>query len=424
MSKIGIIGGGAAGYFAAILLGEKGQKDITLIEKNSEPLGKVKISGGGRCNVTHHLFDPTLLSEKYPRGSKELKYAFEKFQPKDMIEWLEKKSVSLKTESDGRMFPISNSSSTIIDCFQKEAKNLGILVLLNTNIESINLTEAKNFLVKTIDKEFQFDKLLIATGSNKRIWSMLETLGHTIEDVVPSLFTFNIENENLTSLTGLSVPNAEVKIYPKGKSQLGPVLITHWGLSGPAVLRLSAWEAKEFSKENYNLKIKINWLGKISSEEFQNLLLKTKKDFSTKKIYSVSFDFPSRLWNYFLELSKVDSEKQWSSISNSEIHSLKETITNQILNVTGKGVFKEEFVTCGGIKRKEINFNTMESKIIPGLYFAGEVIDVDGITGGFNFQNAWTTAYLASEAMSVEYYSTSLDLHKYLKSESLIKFEL
>lgn len=400
MKEIGIIGGGAAGYFAAILIGEKKNYRITLLEKNSEPLGKVKISGGGRCNVTHHLFDPTLLSEKYPRGSKELKYAFEKFQPKDMIEWLEKKSVSLKTESDGRMFPISNSSSTIIQCFQKAAADLGIQVLLNKNIESVTYTESKTFLVKTAEEQFTFDKLLIATGSNKRVWSMLEILGHTIEDAVPSLFTFNIENETLVSLTGLSVPNAEVKIYPKGKSQLGPILITHWGLSGPAVLRLSAWEAKEFAKENYNIKIKINWLGKITSEEFQNLLLKTKKNSSTKKIYSVSFDFPSRLWIYFLELSKVDPEKQWSSISNSEIHYLKETVTNHILHVTGKGVFKEEFVTCGGVKRKEINFNTMESKIIPDLYFAGEVIDVDGITGGFNFQNAWTTAYLAAEALS------------------------
>ncbi len=398
MKEIGILGGGAAGYFASILISESKNLKITLLEKNSEPLGKVKISGGGRCNVTHHLFDPILLCEKYPRGSKELRYAFEKFQPKDMIEWLEKKSVSLKTESDGRMFPVSNSSSTIIECFQKEAKNSGVNIFLNKNIEKIIYSE-KKFILKTESEEFYFDKLLIATGSNKRVWSMLEEMGHKIEKAVPSLFTLNIENENLTSLTGLSVKNAEVKIYPKGKPQTGPILITHWGLSGPAVLRLSAWEAKEFAEENYNLKIKINWLGKTNSEEFQKILLNTKKDHANKKIISINFEFPSRLWSYFLNLANIDSEKIWSSISNSEIHSLKEIITNHILDVNGKGVFKEEFVTCGGINRKEINFNTMESKIIPGLFFAGEVIDVDGITGGFNFQNAWTTAFLASRGM-------------------------
>lgn len=399
MEEIGVLGGGAAGYFASILIAEKGNKKITLLEKNSEPLGKVKISGGGRCNVTHHLFDPILLSEKYPRGSKELRYAFEKFQPKDMIEWLQKKSVELKTESDGRMFPVTNSSSTIIECFQKEAKNSGVKVFLNKNIESILYSE-KKFILKTESEEFIFDKLLIATGSGKRVWSMLETLGHKIEKAVPSLFTFHIDDKNLTSLTGLSVKNAEVKIYPKGKPQTGPILITHWGLSGPAVLRLSAWEAKEFEEKNYNLKIKINWLG-ISSEEFQKNLINTKKNFANKKIISVNFDFASRLWMYFLNLANIDPEKIWSSISNSEIHVLKEIITNHILDINGKGVFKEEFVTCGGVNRKEINFNTMESKIIPGLFFAGEVIDVDGITGGFNFQNAWTTAYLASNGIDL-----------------------
>ncbi len=407
MKQIGILGGGAAGYFGAIQIARllKGKANIVLLEKASEPLTKVKISGGGRCNVTHNLFDPVLLSEKYPRGSKELRAAFERFQPRDTVAWFESKGVSLKAEADGRMFPITNSSSTIIDCLTREAIKEGVEIRLGSAITAIYVDKTKEenkfCLVDSEEQNLFFDKLLVATGSNRKVWSWLEALGHTIENPVPSLFTLHIPDARIKDLPGLSVPNGEIRLLPKGKPQQGPILITHWGLSGPAVLRLSAWEARSFAECEYKAKVKVNWLGQVSGEEFISRLTAIKQGNPAKKISANSqFGLASRLWESFLRNANINLEKRWSEISNAEMNRLREEICSSIYEVDGKSIFKEEFVTCGGVKRKEVDFRTMESRIIHGMYFAGEVLDIDGITGGFNFQNAWTTAWIASEGIA------------------------
>ncbi len=405
--KIGILGGGAAGYFGAIQIAKRlqGAANIVLLEKGEEPLAKVKISGGGRCNVTHSLFDPVALSEKYPRGAKELRAAFEKFQPKDTVAWFESHGVTLKAEADGRMFPITNSSSTIIDCLTKETIKLGVDIRLNTVITSIFIDESNSYgkfcLVDKDEQNFYFDKLLVATGSNRKVWGWLEALGHTIEKPVPSLFTLHIPDPRIKELPGLSVPNGEIRVLPKGKPQFGPILITHWGLSGPAVLRLSAWEALSFAECDYKTKVKVNWLGDITKEKFVSHLLAAKQNIPAKKISSnPQLGLATRLWESFLRNANIHLEKRWSEIANSEINRLAEEVCSSIYEVNGKSIYKDEFVTCGGVKRKEVDFKTMESRIIPGLYFAGEVLDIDGITGGFNFQNAWTTSWIAATGIT------------------------
>jgi predicted Rossmann fold flavoprotein len=405
--NIAILGGGAAGYFGAIQIAKllPGKANIVLLEKAEEPLAKVKISGGGRCNVTHNLFDPVALSEKYPRGAKELRSAFEKFQPRDTVAWFESHGVSLKAEPDGRMFPITNSSSTIIECLTREATKTGVDIRLNTTITSIfvdnSKEEGKFCLVDKDDKNLYFDKLLVATGSNRKVWNWLEALGHTIEKPVPSLFTLHIPDPRIKDLPGLSVPNGEIKLLPKGKPQQGPILITHWGLSGPAVLRLSAWEARSFSECDYKANVKVNWLGNTNKEQFISHLIAAKQDSPAKKIATnPQLGLATRLWESFLRNANISLEKRWSEISNAELNRLSEETCNSIYEVNGKSIFKDEFVTAGGVKRKEVDFKTMESKIIPGLYFAGEVLDIDGITGGFNFQNAWTTSWIAAGAIA------------------------
>ena len=406
MKQIGILGGGAAGYFGAIQIARllKGEANIVLLEKGNEPLTKVKISGGGRCNVTHNLFDPVALSEKYPRGSKELRGAFERFQPKDTIKWFESHGVKLKAEADGRMFPITNTSSTILDCLINEAEKEGVKTYLDNPITAIYLdkTNQKKFcLLDAKEEKHFFDKLLVATGSNRKVWGWLEALGHTIEKPLPSLFTLHIPDSRIKDLPGLSVSNGEIRLLPKGKPQQGPILITHWGLSGPAVLRLSAWEAKSFAECDYKAKVKVNWLGQVTGEEFISRITAIRQESPAKKISANSqFGLASRLWESFLKNGNISLEKRWSEISNVEINRLRDEICSSIYEVDGKSIFKEEFVTCGGVNRKEIDFRTMESKIIPGMYFAGEVIDIDGITGGFNFQNAWTTSWIAAEAIA------------------------
>ena len=407
MKSVGILGGGAAGFFAAVQLAElaKGSVKITILEKGNEPLAKVKISGGGRCNVTHHLFDPELLSQKYPRGSKELRAAFARFQPKDTIEWFAKRGVRLKTEKDGRMFPETDSSSTIINCFMKEIEHYNISLKLNSPIQSVFVQkdeQEKRFrLTGPEGGELFFDFLLVATGSNRKVWGWMEALGHSIESPVPSLFTLNVPNSRMSSLPGTSVPNAEIKIHPKGKPQNGPLLITHWGFSGPAVLRLSAWEARTLAECEYRTKIRINWTGNYNGEEYISYLQSLRKEFPSRYISSTPTEgFSARLWETFLKNCEISPEKRWSEISNKELNQLREEVTNGIFDIDGKAVFKEEFVTCGGIRRKEVDFRTMESRILPRLFFAGEVLDIDGITGGFNFQNAWTTGAIAAEAIA------------------------
>ncbi|NCN10077.1 MAG: NAD(P)/FAD-dependent oxidoreductase [Leptospira sp.] len=404
MVKVAIIGGGASGCFAAIQIQEfsKNSFDVSIFEKSKEPLSKLRISGGGRCNVTHDLKDPELLSLKYPRGQKELRWAFESFQPSDTIEWFRNKGVALKVESDGRMFPITDSSETIIECFIKEIENRKINLHLQKGIQSIfieGIDESQKFkLVFEDNSEQYFDKVILASGSNRKSWKWMEALGHNIIDPVPSLFTLGIEDSSILSLSGLSMPNASIRISPKGKWQNAPLLITHWGFSGPAALRLSAWEARSLFDLNYKTEIEINWLGNINSQELEKIFLEYKEEYSSSKISNKKYpDFPSRLWEWFLTDCNIDKDKKWIDLSKNEIRSLANSICHSKFQMTSKGVFKEEFVTAGGISRKDINFKTMQSKKIPNLYFTGEVIDVDGITGGFNFQNAWTTATLAAK---------------------------
>lgn len=403
MQRIAIIGGGASGCFAGIQIQElsKSSFDISIFEKSKEPLSKLRISGGGRCNVTHNLDDPELLSLKYPRGQKELRWAFESFQPKDTVEWFRSKGVVLKIESDGRMFPITDSSETIIDCFMKEIDKRKINLYLQKGIQSIFLIEQADSSVFKLTFEDGtddvFDIVILASGSNRRSWKWMEALGHKIIDPVPSLFTLGIETSSITSLAGLSMPKASIRISPKGKWQTSPLLITHWGFSGPAALRLSAWEARSLFEMNYKADLEINWLGEINSQILEEIFYEYKEDFGSSKISNKKVpDFPTRLWEWFLTESQIDKDKKWIDLSKNDLRTLANCICHCKFKMNSKGVFKEEFVTAGGISRKDINFKTMQSKIIPNLYFSGEVIDVDGITGGFNFQNAWTTATLAA----------------------------
>ncbi|TGL87654.1 NAD(P)/FAD-dependent oxidoreductase [Leptospira congkakensis] len=405
--KIAIIGAGASGCFAALQIydGLQGLCDIQIFEKSKEPLSKLRISGGGRCNVTHNLFDPELLSERYPRGNKELRWAFESFGPKDTIEWFQKRGVTLKAEADGRMFPTTDSSDTIIQCFLNELKSKKIpihfeqgLVGIYSNLQS-NQTNGFRVLWEGGVEE-SFDIVVLATGSNRKIWSILEKLGHKIIPPVPSLFTLTLENTDLMELTGLVVPNVEIKVLPKGKTQKGPILITHWGLSGPAALRLSAWEARTLFEADYKVDLSINWIGGEKTQYIEeNYLTKKEKTPAEKLSPDPEWKLPSRFWDWILKESNIQTNKRYSDISKSEIRGLSLSLTQMKLQMVAKGVFKEEFVTAGGVSRKDIQFQTMESKPCPGLYFTGEVIDVDGITGGFNFQNAWTTAFIAAQGI-------------------------
>ena len=408
MIRLAVLGGGAAGCFAAIQSKELGKENIqiTIYEKSKEPLSKVRISGGGRCNVTHHLFEPEILSKRYPRGEKELRWAFESFGPEDTIDWFRKRGVDLKIESDGRMFPVTDDSSTIIDCFLEEIKKKNIDLNLELGVSSVfletDLKKGRFRLLLENEKEVYYDSILIATGSNRKVWGWMEALGHRIIAPVPSLFTLALENTNIMDLTGLSVPEANIRILPKGKPQSGPLLITHWGLSGPAALRLSAWEARTFADTDYKANLEVNWIGSLTFTELEELFLDYKSVHKAVKIINKRLDsIPGRLWEWFLLQTKISPDKRWSDISKQEIRTLSEIITRSKFQMKAKGVFKEEFVTAGGISRKDIDFSTMQSKVVPGLYFAGEVIDVDGITGGFNFQNAWTTATIAARSISV-----------------------
>lgn len=403
--KIAVIGAGASGCFAALQIYEslKGNATIQIFERSKEPLTKLRISGGGRCNVTHQLFDPELLSLRYPRGQKELRWAFERFQPKDTIEWFAKRGVTLKAEADGRMFPITDKSETIINCFLNELQKYKIPIHFEQGLVGIyqleNQIERFRLLWEGGKEEF-FDIVVMATGSNRKVWSILEKLNHTIVDPVPSLFTLTLANTDLIELTGLVIPNAEIKIVPKGKAQSGPILITHWGLSGPAALRLSAWEARTLFEANYKVELSLNWVGGQSTQIVEETYSKKKESSASEKVSAnPDWKLPSRFFDWILNESNIQANKRYSDLSKSDIRVLSLNLTQKKLQMVAKGVFKDEFVTAGGVNRKEIQFQTMESKLCPGLYFVGEVIDIDGITGGFNFQNAWTTSVIAAQGI-------------------------
>lgn len=407
-----VIGGGAAGFFGAITCATANPfVKVTLLEAARQPLAKVRISGGGRCNVTHHCFDPAQLVHNYPRGGKALRGAFSRFQPKDTVAWFESRGVPLKTEADGRMFPVTDNSETIINCFLQEAKKAGVNLRVGTavkkitKLESIADSASKRFAIEFKNGEIvKCDRVLIATGSNPLGYRWAKNLGHNIESPVPSLFTFNIKDNRLQDLAGVSVDNVRVSLLSNDKNKLeqtGALLITHWGISGPAILKLSAWGARILAENNYRLSLQINWLPQYNQETLKEHLLLKKTEIAKKKIISYCpLYLPKRLWQSLINYLDISEEKIWTELSKKELNKLVNELIKGTYKIEGKGVFKEEFVTCGGVNIKEINFKTMESKICPGLYFAGEILDIDGVTGGFNFQSAWTTGWLAGKAMA------------------------
>ncbi|MFI2742192.1 NAD(P)/FAD-dependent oxidoreductase [Zhouia sp. PK063] len=395
-----IVGGGAAGFFAAIQLAKlKPQLSIAILEKSKEVLSKVKISGGGRCNVTHAEFIPNELTKYYPRGERELKGPFHTFCSGDTMAFFEERGVALKIEEDGRIFPESDSSQSIIDCFLNETKKHGISIHTQCGVSEI-LKEDKCWLIKTTKENFIAKQVLVATGSSPKVWTMLEQLQHTIIQPVPSLFTFNIKDNRIKDLAGLSTLST-IKVIGESLQAEGPTLITHWGLSGPGILRLSAWGARILNTLNYQFEIEVNWLYQKNPDEALAILQEEKIKSSKKLIFNTKpFDLPKRLWHSLLVAAKVTSELKWSDINKKQLQDLSFQLTKCVFNVNGKSTFKEEFVTAGGIDLKEINFKTYESKLHHNLYFAGEVLNIDAITGGFNFQNAWTSGYIAAQAMA------------------------
>ena len=395
-----IIGGGAAGFFTAINIVEKNSKlKVAILERGKNVLEKVRISGGGRCNVTHACFVPNDLVKFYPRGEKELKGPFHQFCSGDTIEWFEKHGVELKIEDDGRMFPVSNSSQTIIDCFLKATQKLKIDILTGHSVQE--LYQGNDYWKITTNQEvFSCQKVIMATGSNPKMWELLQNLGHSIIEPVPSLFTFNIKDVRIKDLMGLSTL-ASVKVKKSKLQASGPLLITHWGMSGPGILRLSAWGARELADKKYQFAIQVNWLNETDFEEAVDLLKNIKEENSKKLVSKYAhFDLPKRLWENLVKAAGISEETKWGDVNKKQLNTLAEQLTNGEFQVNGKSTFKEEFVTAGGIDLKEVNFKTMQSKILPNLFFAGEILNIDAITGGFNFQNAWTGGFIVANAIT------------------------
>ncbi len=399
--KIIIIGGGAAGFFTAINAAENNPDlNITILEKSNKVLQKVKVSGGGRCNITHACFTPNELVEFYPRGKKELLGPFHQFMTGDTMEWFEDHGVNLKIENDNRIFPESNSSQTIIDCFTENAKNKGVNLALNQEVESIE-KENSQFVIQTKTNKFIADKLIIASGSNPKIWELISKLGHHIVAPVPSLFTFKINDDRIKEIPGVSVANATVQLMDSKFESNGPVLITHWGLSGPAILKLSSFGALFLAEKNYSYSVKINWLSKSTSTVLHKLNILKRENVKKQIILRSPFkDIPKRLWEKLVIASPIRKDQRWADVSNKQLSQLADQLTNSVFEAYGKTTFKEEFVTAGGVDLKEINFKRFESKIHKNLFFAGEVLNIDAVTGGFNFQNAWTGGFIAGKAIA------------------------
>lgn len=398
-----IVGGGAAGFFTAINIVEKNPKiKVAILERGKHVLEKVRISGGGRCNVTHACFEPNELVKFYPRGEKELRGPFHQFCSGDTIEWFSNHGVELKIEHDGRMFPVSNSSQTIIDCFLNATQKLGIAVLTGQSVQSIFKTEVsgENFWkIETQSENYICEKLILATGSNPKIWELLQTFGLAVVSPVPSLFTFNIKDARIKELPGVAA-QATIKIKDTKLISTGPLLITHWGMSGPAILKLSAWGARILHDKNYQFTIFVNWLNDIDAEDCEKILKNLKQEQAKKAISKKSpFEFPNRLWESLVLNSGIDTETKWADLNKNQLQNLTNQLTSGQFQVNGKSTFKEEFVTAGGIDLKEINFKTMESKLHENLFFAGEIVNIDAVTGGFNFQNAWTSGFILANAL-------------------------
>lgn len=447
--RIIVIGGGAAGFFGAVTCASAyPHAQVTLLEAGRQPLSKVRISGGGRCNVTHACFEPALLVQNYPRGSKALRGAFTRFHAKDTVAWFESQGVKLKTESDGRMFPVTDNSETIVNCLVNAAEDAGVRLRLGTSVKFVTRQsdqredppqpplgkggsiqgESQDFpplISRSFSEEargvnpviaksrfevelktgeiLRCDRILLATGSNPQGYAIVKALGHTVESPVPSLFTFNIPDPRLQGLAGISVNNAHLRLPEAGKTlkeQTGPLLITHWGLSGPAVLKLSAWGARFLHDHHYQTPLLVNWLPQYNEESLRQMLLAVKSQLPRRQITtSCPVPIPKRLWESLVASVGIGAEERWAEVSKKDLNQLIQELIQGQYSIKGKGIFKEEFVTCGGISLKEVDFKTMESRLVPGLYFAGEILDIDGVTGGFNFQSAWTTGWLAGQAM-------------------------
>lgn len=401
---VAVIGGGASGYFGAISIKTRQPKiDVIIFEKSQKLLSKVRISGGGRCNVTHHCAYTNQLIKNYPRGSSFLSKVFKEFSNNDTIEWFKSRGVSLKVESDNRIFPSSDSSESIIECFMKETTKLNIGIKTSYELKNIKKNEQGEFILHFENgQEYKAKKVLLAVGGFNKLkgYDFLANIGHNIITPKPSLFTFNIADNRLHQLMGVVSTNAHIKIIGLQEEATGPVLITHWGLSGPAVLKLSAWAARDLFDKNYIFTVKINWLN-LNETQVRDQLFAFSKAHPKKLISSNAlFSTSSRLWEYFCELAEIDENLKWLEISKRSFNKLVEALVNSQYLVNGKTTFKEEFVTCGGVDLLEVSSSTLESRIVSGLFLAGEVLDIDGITGGFNFQNAWSTAWVAGKSIA------------------------
>ncbi len=405
--NIAIIGAGAAGYFAAITAAESFRRArVVLIESSRQPLYKVGISGGGRCNVTNNNFEIEQLLKGYPRGNKELIGPFHKFATRDTVNWFANRGVKLKAEPDGRMFPVTDSSVTIIECLQNAATEVGVNLWLHARVDSVSPRGDSGFLVAIKDGEtHEFERVLIATGSSPSGYKIAQSLGHTIISPVPSLFTFNIKDDRLREFGGLSFENAHLELsFPENKKLKwsGPLLITHWGLSGPAVLKLSAWGARLLFSSRYQAELTVNFLGSINTEEVLQRMRDYRTEFPKRTVIGHNFlPIVKRYWERTARRAGIDDDASWSHITREQMQQIADELTRAVFKVTGKGEFKEEFVTAGGVKLKEVDFRTMESRLCPGLYFAGEVLDIDGITGGYNFQSAWSTGWVAGKSIGI-----------------------
>jgi predicted Rossmann fold flavoprotein len=408
-TRVVVMGGGAAGYFGAItaaeLLGAAGE--VTIYEATAHPLAKVRVSGGGRCNVTHHCFDPRELVKKYPRGGRELLGAFHRWQPRDMVAWLAERGVETKAEEDGRMFPVTDDSATIVHCLTAAADAAGVRVITAMGVRQVERAGKEpgaGFWVTLTDGSgVRCERLLVATGGNRSSvgFTMAQALGHTIEPLVPSLFTFHIDDSRLIGISGVSVENATTSVPGTKLRESGPLLVTHWGLSGPAILKLSAWGARELAQRNYEFLLAVNFAPAFTRDTLIRELTGVREKNPRKQIGTWSpIGLPSRLWERLVAGAGIPLTTPWTGIANAALGALATQVTAAEFKVVGKSLFKDEFVTCGGIRLSEVDFRTMESRLCPGLHFAGEVLDIDGVTGGFNFQAAWTTSRIAGLAMA------------------------
>lgn len=401
--QIIVVGGGAAGFFAAIAAAEQGAS-VTLLEKSARFLDKVRISGGGRCNVTHACFESRDFATRYPRGGKALLSPFTKFSARDTVAWFESRGVELKTEDDGRMFPVTDASQTIVDCLMNAAQKAGVGLRLNASVESVARTAPEQIELRLANGEkLACDRLLLATGGCRAAAAgqLAVSLGHTLEPPVPSLFTFHIESPWLRSLAGVSLSLAEVTVPPAKLRECGPLLVTHWGLSGPAILKMSAWGARSLHDLNYQFPLQVNWLPELSAEKITAEFQSRRETAGAKLVVNVPLaPLTGRLWEQLVLAAGLARDTRWSALSRPQSLALVRQLTKTEFPVTGKSLNKDEFVTCGGVKLNEVDFKTMESKVCPGLYFAGELLDIDGLTGGFNFQAAWTTGWIAGHSMA------------------------